>query len=166
MTEIHLTKQAAAQRQLDAAIRILFAGEDDLAIHTLVSAAHTVVADLDKKKGSHSDRVFAETLQEMRDRFPGVLPGPDVRSFRVWMKQDNRRGANFLKHAGKDAAKALNPSTLSTDHLLLQACSMYTDMGFSATREMRAFGGLPERTRRQNPDRFWQCKRLRSNRPT
>ena len=47
MAELHLTKQAAAQRQLDAAVRIFFTGEDVLAIHTIVSAANNVLTDHD-----------------------------------------------------------------------------------------------------------------------
>jgi hypothetical protein len=36
---LHINKIAAASRQLDAAIRMFFAKEDELAIHTVASAA-------------------------------------------------------------------------------------------------------------------------------
>src|SRR5712691_2463382 len=48
---VYLTKIAAAQRQLDAAIRMAFAGEDELAIHTVLSAAYRIVRDLREKRG-------------------------------------------------------------------------------------------------------------------
>lgn len=38
-----LTKVADAQRQLDAAIRMFFAEEDELAIHTAAAAAYRVL---------------------------------------------------------------------------------------------------------------------------
>jgi hypothetical protein len=45
---IYLNKLAAAQRQLCAAIRLFFAGEDELAVHTVASAAYRVLSDLRK----------------------------------------------------------------------------------------------------------------------
>jgi hypothetical protein len=140
MAEVHITKSAAAQRQLDAAIRILFSGEDELAVHTLAFAAHTIVCDLDKKNGKVTNRVFEETLDEVRAKFPGAFAEYDALAFRKFINNDNRRGANFLKHAEQDHAKSLNPSALTTDHLLLEACSIYIGLGFSPTKEMQTFG--------------------------
>jgi len=48
---IFIRKEAAAQRQLDAAIRMTLAGEDELAIHPVAAAAYTVLRDLKKKHG-------------------------------------------------------------------------------------------------------------------
>lgn len=48
---VHLTKIAAAQRQLDAAIRMVFQNEDELAVHTLAAAAYRILRDLKKKRG-------------------------------------------------------------------------------------------------------------------
>jgi hypothetical protein len=48
---VHLTKAAAASRQLNAAIRMWFAEEDDLAIHTVASAAYRIIRDLTQKQG-------------------------------------------------------------------------------------------------------------------
>lgn len=139
MADIRITKAAAAQRQLDVAIRMLFAGEDVLAVHTLGFAAHTIVCNLDKGKGGFSDNAFAETLDEIRTKFPGAFEGHDVESFRYLIERDNRQGANFLKHADRDYGKALGTSALTTDHLLLQACSIYRGLGFTPTTEMEAF---------------------------
>jgi hypothetical protein len=47
-----ITKQAAAQRQIDTAIRMLFLhGEDFTAIHTIAAAARTIVKDLADARG-------------------------------------------------------------------------------------------------------------------
>ena len=49
--KIYVTKLAAAQRQLCAAIRMFFAGEDELAVHTVASAAYRVLSDLKAERG-------------------------------------------------------------------------------------------------------------------
>src|ERR1700734_3571163 len=50
--KVYITKTAAAQRQLDAAIRMHLANEDSLAIHTVASAAFRILRDLKEKRGS------------------------------------------------------------------------------------------------------------------
>jgi len=50
--QLHVTKLSAAQRQLRAAIRMFFAGEDELAIHTVASAAYRIIADLKGSEGA------------------------------------------------------------------------------------------------------------------
>lgn len=49
--KLHITKLAAAERQLRAAIRMYFSGEDDLAIHTVASATYRLLADLKAERG-------------------------------------------------------------------------------------------------------------------
>ena len=39
VAEVHVTKLAEAKRQLRSAIRMFFAGKDELAVHTVASAA-------------------------------------------------------------------------------------------------------------------------------
>ena len=48
---IFINKLEAARRQLDAAIRMIFANEDELAIHTVAAAAYRIVRDLLEKRG-------------------------------------------------------------------------------------------------------------------
>jgi len=140
MATLHLTKQTSAQRQLDAAIRILFAGEDMLAIHTIVSAAYNVLTDLDNKSGKAALALYAETLSELHKNYPGIPLPREAVSFKAWLQEKNRTGANFLKHADRDSGKALDPATLSTDHLLLEACGIYRELGLAPTHEMNVFG--------------------------
>ena len=50
MAKIKVNKIEAVRRQLDAAIRMLFANEDPLAIHTLSMAAFRILRDLAGKR--------------------------------------------------------------------------------------------------------------------
>lgn len=48
---VYITKIEAARRQVDAAIRMSFFNEDDLAIHTVASAGYRILRDLLNKRG-------------------------------------------------------------------------------------------------------------------
>ncbi|MBI3374243.1 MAG: hypothetical protein HY017_21170 [Betaproteobacteria bacterium] len=141
MADVHITKQAAAQRQIDAAIRILFAEEDPLAVHTVVAAAHTILIDLAHKseKQTALDDAYSHALKQLHEYLPHKTIGLDLRKFKTLFQRVRRQPANFLKHADRDAAETLNLATLETDHLLLEACARYRDLGFEPTTEMYAF---------------------------
>ncbi len=51
--EIYVNKLEAARRQIDAAIRMLLANEDSLAIHTVTAAGFGVLRDLLKHRGKY-----------------------------------------------------------------------------------------------------------------
>jgi hypothetical protein len=58
---LHINKIAAASRQLDAAIRMFFAREDELAIHTVANAAFRVLRDVMAQRGrNYTSEVFRE----------------------------------------------------------------------------------------------------------
>jgi hypothetical protein len=63
---LRILKLAAAQRQLDAAIRMTFADEDSLAITTVAAAAYGILRNIAEKRGR---KVLAE---EWRDGVLGV----------------------------------------------------------------------------------------------
>lgn len=77
MTDIHLTKLAAARRQLCAAIRMFFAGEDELAVHTVASAGYRIVTDLKSKRGRDeaSDYYLTSIFYVVQEYCRGTLPG-------------------------------------------------------------------------------------------
>ena len=52
---VHLTKRAAAQRQLNAAIRMLLGNEDELAVHTVAAAAFHILKDIKKMERGRSE---------------------------------------------------------------------------------------------------------------
>ena len=61
MAPLEITKPTAAQRQIDAAIRLLFSDEDALAVHTVAAAAHRIALDLAENRGHNP---YAESLRE------------------------------------------------------------------------------------------------------
>ena len=76
MAEIYITKLLAARRQLCAAIRMFFADEDDLAIHTVASAAYRVICDLKSQRGRDEvgDYYLTSIFYVVRDYRRGTLP--------------------------------------------------------------------------------------------
>jgi hypothetical protein len=73
---IQISKIAAAQRQLDAAIRMFFQREDDLPIHTIAAAAFQILRDLTKNRGGHfSKEVFRSGILSIAQQYvAGTLP--------------------------------------------------------------------------------------------
>ena len=75
MAEIYITKLLAARRQLYAAIRMFFADEDELAIHTVASAAYRVICDLKSQRGRDEvgDYYLTSVFYVVRDYRRGTL---------------------------------------------------------------------------------------------
>jgi hypothetical protein len=73
---VHVTKLVAAQRQLRAAIRMFFAAEDELAVHTVASAAYRLVTDLKNERGQDevADYYLISVFYVIRDYIRGTLP--------------------------------------------------------------------------------------------
>lgn len=73
---VHITKLAAAQRQLRAAIRLYFIGEDELAIHTVASAAYRLINDLKAARGMNeaADVYLTSIFYVVRSFRRGTLP--------------------------------------------------------------------------------------------
>jgi len=73
---VYITKLAAAQRQLNAAIRLFFVREDELAIHTIAHAAYRLLADLKTTRGrEEAEDVYAAAIfYSVRSFHRGALP--------------------------------------------------------------------------------------------
>ncbi|NWG29955.1 MAG: hypothetical protein HXY29_00480 [Rhodocyclaceae bacterium] len=73
---IHITKLAAVKRQLQAAIRLFFLEEDELAIHTVASAAYGLLKDLKRDRGQSeaADSYRITIFYLVRDFRRGTLP--------------------------------------------------------------------------------------------
>jgi hypothetical protein len=73
---VHITKLAAAQRQLRAAIRLYFVDEDELAIHTVASAAYRLINDLKAARGMSeaADAHLVSIFYVVRDFRRETLP--------------------------------------------------------------------------------------------
>jgi hypothetical protein len=67
---IFINKLEAARRQLDAAIRMTFAYEDELAIHTVAAAAYRILRDMLDKRGRHDlEDLYRAGLYRMAEDF-------------------------------------------------------------------------------------------------
>lgn len=82
---VYVTKLAAAQRQLTAAIRLFFANEDELAVHTIAHAAYRLLSDLKANRGRDeaADTYLTAIFYTVRSYHRGTLPecisgNPDV----------------------------------------------------------------------------------------
>ena len=104
-----ITKGEAATRQLDLAIRLFFAREDMLGVHTLAGAALRVFADLDSRAGVES---FVRSSDKIRSEHRGE-----------WLAALNRT-QNFLKHADRDGDSKHKYSEKETLFLLLEAVDL------------------------------------------
>jgi len=123
MAKVKVSKTEAARRQLDVAIRLLFANEDPIAVHTLAMAAFRILRDLaSKSDDSYMHKVVGSMIRTgMEKDFWKFLHGP----------------ANFLKHADKDPDAILNNlDEKVNDFILLISCFYYQDLGNEYTPEM------------------------------
>jgi hypothetical protein len=51
MVKIRINKMDAARRQINAAIRMTFDGEDPVAIHSVIAAGHRIIRDICEQRG-------------------------------------------------------------------------------------------------------------------
>ena len=123
MAKIEISKIKGAQRQIDAAVRMLLDNEDPVAIHTLAHAALSVLRDLAEHAGIHSvwDKLEETIKPEMKKRF----------------NREYRKLANFLKHADNDPEDSISNVDESINLLtLFICCQLYEDLGAQKTSEM------------------------------
>jgi hypothetical protein len=115
-----LTKQEAARRQLDCAIRLYFDNEDLLAVHALSRAAFRVLYDLHPSDDGHKALVT---------RTIDYLGWPSFNQV-----------TNFLKHADKDPKGEIpEPIEEATQIGIGFAAMLYRRITSELTVEMRAF---------------------------
>ena len=146
MASVSITKLSAAQRQIDAAIRVLFSGEDILAVHTIVTAVHTVVLDLAKKRNMtpYTESIGKTMTALYRQKFGEEISDDKLQRWITQFESKHfqphlNRPANFLKHADRDPQSVLDQDDLQTDLLLLGSCITYANLGLDYTPEMKAF---------------------------
>ena len=114
--QIKISKLDSAKRQLETLIRLYFQNGDPVSIHTLCSAAYTVIKDINEKRGG-SPMLVLGILKVM------VKPDKE-REVRQLLKQ----AENFFKHADRDHDETLDFNPKQTDILILDACSKYFDL--------------------------------------
>ena len=102
-----ITKLQAAQRQLSGAIRLLFANEDPLLVHTIAGAASILFSDL----------IEIGLPNKSWDRQAQEANGLEAKEyFRIM-----REYQNFLKHAKDDADAKLVFNPVETEAILFWA---------------------------------------------
>jgi Domain of unknown function (DUF6538) len=124
-TNVRVNKMDVARRQLDAAIRMTFGGEDPIAIHTVAAAGHRIVRDICKSRGN---------IEGYRHFTGWLAPGQEKKFWKAI-----NRSANFFKHADNDANTIHEMDENETDFLIVLASKWYGDLGFTQSVEMRSF---------------------------
>jgi hypothetical protein len=115
-----IDKLTAARRQIECAIRLVAAMEDELAVHTLVMAAMGVLKDLSKDRPYYELGIKPELTAMGIERFNAI--------------------ANFLKHADRDPNGVLEPFTYEENDWRVGFCLLlYRDLAGKFTPEMAAF---------------------------
>jgi len=125
MAKIRINKLDAARRQIDAAIRMTFAGEDPVAIHSVVAAGHRIIRDLCENRGDIEGYL----------QFTDWINPEYEKDF--W--QHLNASANYFKHADKDADHVHEMDDRTSDYMILFASKWYRDLGNSLSVEMKVF---------------------------
>jgi hypothetical protein len=107
-----VSKTDAARSQLDTAIELYFQDGDEVAIHTLASAAYEVVVSLRTRAG-FVDEIVKHILPERRAEF----------------RQHWNRAQNFFKHADRDPEALLDFDPGLTEIKMLVACTCFAVLG-------------------------------------
>jgi hypothetical protein len=114
--KVRLSKIDAAKGQLDAAIELWFHGGNEAAIHTLLFASYQVISDLNKKRGTGTDSLYAP---------PSISP-----EYQDEWRRAIRAAGRFLKHAENDPDAILEFYPF-TNHLFI----LYAISGLHALNE-------------------------------
>jgi hypothetical protein len=145
-----VNKIEAGQRQLDSAIRLFFAGDDWISVHTLAAASGRILRDLAQQRGSSVwDIVNAHIPIENRAY--------------VWRQLN--KAANFFKHADRDPndlLEGINP--LVNDHLIYLNCLLFLELERRMTHSVSIFviwhiGAYPDLFRAERTPIFANIKR-------
>jgi hypothetical protein len=121
MTKIKINKIDAAKRQLDAAIRMTFSGEDPVAIHAIAAGAHRIIRDICQKRGDIESYL----------RFTDWIADGHEKEF--WSHFN--ASANFIKHADDDTNDIHEMDDELSDFLIAFASKWYRDLGNSLSIE-------------------------------
>jgi hypothetical protein len=101
---MRIKKLDAARRQLDAAVRAFFHGEDAIAVHTLVGAASNIISDLVRHKAP--DRSWDKYIAQDNNL-------TEKEYFRI-----AKKAQNFFKHANLDPDGEFEFDQRETDDLI------------------------------------------------
>lgn len=120
MVKLDLNKLEVAGRQLDTAIWLFLNEKDDVSIHTLVSAAFSILRDLAKVKGLPGPYTYVNVPQHMRKQVEALIKKPQ----------------NFFKHADSDPEERLDFDPVRTLYDIIQANGLYAQLSREASQLM------------------------------
>lgn len=126
---ITISKLDAVKRQLETAIHLYFLSRDPVAIHTLASAAHKIITDLNKHRGG------SPTLNE-KMLSTRVKPGCEKEAYRLLHNAEN-----FFKHADKDPEGTIKFNPDASEVILWESCIKYTELTGEQTPTMQTMNG-------------------------
>lgn len=121
---IKLTKLDAAERQLNQAIKLFFAEDDAVSIHTLAEAASQVLADIGKTLGVESLARDSNLIREEKKK--------------EWLKAIFT-SRNFFKHADKDPNSVHDFNPQMNVYTLLDCVCMHVDITKKWTPETHMY---------------------------
>ena len=104
---IEVSKLEAAERQLDQAVRLFFAREDEVSIHTLAAAAYQIIADICKHRGIQREIEDSTALEEFGIKKEVIAA--------------IRKPQNFFKHAEHDQTGTVRLNPMLSVCLIMSA---------------------------------------------
>jgi hypothetical protein len=125
MALTRVKKAEAAGREIDAAIRMTFAGEDAIAVHAVTTAIHRTIQE------SYRSRGEIESYLRLGD---WIMPGHEARFWRYFTA-----AAEFLKPGEWDPDQIYDLEEDTNDFMIVFAARWYHQLGLVVTREMRVF---------------------------
>lgn len=111
-TRIKISKLVAAKRQLETAIKLYFYDADIISIYALAAAAHQILNDIGKSKGTASLFNDENIRPEKKKEWHALVAKPQ----------------NFFKHADKDPNGYLDFAPEGTELMLITACTAYRQL--------------------------------------
>lgn len=146
-----ISKLDAARRQLETAIQLYFHQGEPVSIRTLVSAAYSIIRDINKIRGGKK-----MVIQELFFEYVKPEMHEEVRKLQ-------RKAENFFKHANKDPDAILEFSPAESELLIWDACTKYRELTAEQPPLFQVFRGwfmfthqnwfnLPEDTQRKLAD--------------
>lgn len=122
--EVVLAKLDVGRRQIDSAIRMFFAEEDVVALHTVAAAAHGVLRDLARHKGITKSIKDSPLISDAsRSEFFRAVNYPQ----------------NFFKHADSDPNTKMVFRYNGTAFFVLDSIVLYVALNEPLTQEMVVF---------------------------
>lgn len=113
MTKHSINKIDAARRQIETAITLFFYERDIVSIHTLASAAYTIIFDVAKKNGSSVTTSRDIELASVKEEYK-----------KFYIKK-MKEAENFFKHADNDLHGVLSFNPSQTEFVLWDAVLDY-----------------------------------------